>query len=87
MKILILILILGILFLAFVGATSLGIIDEDFTKKVLNISTAKICEMELLNNVLNKKCNKDTPTEININPDSLSILENTKTGVVRIKNE
>ncbi len=85
MKIIITIIILTILALAFVGAVSLGIIETDFTKDVLNISTAKICEAELLS--ATKMCNKDTPTEINMNQEILSITENPKTKVGRIRNE
>ena len=78
---------MGILFLAGVGAVSLGIIDTDFTEKVLTISTAKICEVELLSNVFEKQCDKNTPTEINVDSDMISITKNPKTGVIKIKNE
>ena len=86
MKILLTIIILGILSLAFVGAISLGIIDEDFTENVLTISTSKICNVRTLSNVLTI-CDKTTPTEININQDILSITKNPKTNEVRIRNE
>ena len=87
MKIILTIIILGILLLAFVGAVSLRIIETDFTKKVLTISTAKICEVELLKNIFEKRCDENTKTEININQDILSITKDPKTKVVRIRNE
>ncbi len=87
MKIIITIIILAVLLLAFVGAVSLGIIDKDFTEDVLTISTTKLCQMETLSNILEKRCNKDTPTEININQEIISVTKNPKTKVVRIRNE
>lgn len=85
MKIIMTILILGILLLAFVGAISLGIIEVDFTEKVLTISTEKICEVEMLSNVLDKRCNKDTPEELDIDNSVISITKNPKTGVIKVQ--
>ncbi|KKM27892.1 hypothetical protein LCGC14_1570100 [marine sediment metagenome] len=79
--------VLGVLLLAFVGAISLGIIDENFTENVLTISTAKICEVELLNNVLEKICGEKTPEEITVNQDVISIKEDPETGVMKVRNE
>lgn len=85
MKKLILFLIIGIFLLGILGAVSLGIIEVDFTEKVLTISTEKICDAELLSNVLEKKCNKDTPKEINVSQSILSITKNPKTGVIKVQ--
>ncbi len=87
MKIILTIIILGVLCLAFVGAVSLGIIETDFTEKVLKNSTAKMCEVELLNNLLDKKCDKNTPSEIDTKQDVLSITRDPKTNIVRVRNE
>ncbi|KKK78256.1 hypothetical protein LCGC14_2845410, partial [marine sediment metagenome] len=76
---------LGIFLLGIIGAISLGIIEVDFTEKVLTISTEKICDAELLSNVLEKKCNKDTPKEINVSQSILSITKNPKTGVIKVQ--
>ncbi len=87
MKIILTIIILGIFLLAFVGAVSLGVIETDFTEKVLKIDSTKLCEIELLKNVFEKRCDENTKTEININQDILSVTRDPKTKVVRIKNE
>ena len=77
-------LIVGILLLGIIGAVAFEIIDKDFTEKVLTISTEKLCEVEMLGNVFNKKCNKDTQKKINIDENIISITKDTKTGVIRI---
>ncbi len=87
MKIIITIIILGILLLVFVGAVSLGIIKTDFTKEVLKIDTIKICEAELLSNIFNKKCDKNTPSEINISSSMISIIKNPKTGAIKVQSK
>ncbi len=87
MKIILLILILGIFLLGILGAVSLGIIEVDFTEKVLTISTEKICDAELLSNILEKKCNKDTPKEIDVSQSILSITKNPKTGVIKVQSK
>lgn len=83
----ILILILGLFLIGIVGAVSLGIIEVDFTEKVLTISTAKICEVELLSNVLEKQCTKDTPKEIDISETNIMITKNPKTGVIKVQSK
>ena len=85
MKKIILFLVLGIFLLGIITAVSFSIIDVNFTEKVLTISTEKICEVELLSNVLNKRCNKNTPKEIDVNEDIISITKNPKTGVIKVK--
>lgn len=87
MKIIMTILILGILLLAFVGAISLGIIEVDFTEKVLTISTEKICEVEMLSNILDKKCDKNTPEELDIDNSVITITRNPKTGVIKVQSK
>jgi len=87
MKIIITIIILGILCLAFVGAISIGIIENDFTEEVLKIDSTKICEFELLSNIFEKRCDKNTLTEKPINQEILSVTKDPKTKVVRIRNE
>ncbi len=89
-KKLILILIFGIILMGivgFIGTVSLGIVEVDFKEKVLVISTEKICEMELLSNILESKCNKDTPEEININESLLRITKDPKTGVIKVQSK
>ena len=76
-------LVLGVFLLGIMTAVSLS--NKDFTEKVLTISTEKICEVELLSNVLSKRCNKNTPKEISVDEDIISITKNLKTGVIRIK--
>ena len=85
MKKTLLFLVLGIFLLGIIGAVGLGIIEVDFTEKVLTISTEKICEVELLSNVLNKRCNKNTPKEIDISDSDISITKNPKTGVIKVQ--
>ncbi len=87
MKIIILILILGVFLLGIIGAVGLGIIEVDFTEKVLTISTAKICEAELLSSIIKKNCNKDTPEEIDISESGISITKNPKTGVIKVQSK
>ena len=85
MKIIIIILILGIFLLGIITAVSFSIIDVNFTEKVLTISTEKICQVELLSNILNKRCSKNTPKEIDVDENIISITKDPKTGVIRIK--
>ena len=73
--------------MGFATAVGFGIIENKFTEEVLTISTVKICQMEILKNVLNKKCDKDTKTETTINQNFLSITKDPKTKTVRIRNE
>ncbi len=87
MKIIITIIVLGILLLAFVGAVSLGIIETDFTEKVLKIDSIKLCETEILKNVFEKKCDKDTLTEKDINQKIISVTRDPKTKAMRWRNE
>ena len=89
MKKIIIILILGITLIGIVGfisAVSLGIIEVDFTDKVLTISTKGVCDAE---NSLSatKLCDKDTSKTIDVSDSKLSILRDSKTGVIRVKNE
>ncbi len=89
-KKLILILIFGIILMGivgFIGTVSLGIVEVDFKEKVLVISTEKICERELLSNVLESKCNKETPEEISINGSLLTITKNPTTGVIKVQSK
>ena len=85
MKKIMLFLVLGIFLLGITAAVSFGIIKGDFTEKVLTISTEKICEVELLSNVLTKRCNKNTPKEIDVDENIISITKDPKTGVIKIK--
>ena len=84
MKIIIIILILGIFLLGIITAVSFSIIDVNFTEKVLTINTEKICEAELLSNVFTKVCNKNTPKEIIVDENIISITKDPKTGVIRV---
>ena len=86
MKIII-ILIIGIFLLGIIGAVGLGIIEVDFTEKVLTISTAKICEAELLSSIIKKNCNKDTPEEIDIIQSNILITKNPKTGDIKVQSK
>ncbi len=81
----ILILILGVFLLGIIGAVSFGIIEVNFTEKVLTISTEKICEVELLSNVFESKCSKDTPKEIDISESNIVITKNPKIGVIKVQ--
>ena len=90
MKKIILILIFGIILIGivgFIGTVSLGIVEMDFTEKVLIISTEKICEVELLSNMLESKCSEKTPEEININESLLRITKDPKTGVIKVQSK
>lgn len=87
MKIIILILILGIFFVGIIGAVSLGIVEVDFTEKVLTISTQKICDAELLSNIFEKKCDKYTPKEIDISESNILITKNPKTGAIKVQSK
>ncbi len=69
------------------GVVSLEIVKFDFTEKILTISTEKICDIELLSNVFEKKCDKDTPNEIIVNENIISITKNPKTDVIMIQNK
>ncbi len=85
MKKILLTIILGIFLLGIITAISISLTDKDFTEKVLTISTEKICEAELLSNVLTKVCNKDTPKEIDISDSNIQITKNPKTGVIKVE--
>ncbi len=90
MKKKILILIFGIILIGivgFIGTVSLGIVEMDFTEKVLIISTEKICEVELLSNVFESKCTEYTPKKINVDESIISITKNPKTGVIRVQSK
>ncbi len=85
MKKILIISMITILLLGVIGAVTIfTLLDKDFTEKVLTISTEKLCEVEMLGNVFNKKCNKDTQKKINIDENIISITKDTKTGVIRI---
>lgn len=85
MKKIILFLILGSFLLGIIGAVGLGIIEVDFTEKVLTISTEKICEAELLSSIINKNCDKYTPAKIDVDENIISITKNPKTEVMKVK--
>ncbi len=82
-----LILVIGVFLIGIIGAFSLSIVEVDFTEKVLTISTEKICEVELISNVFESKCNKDTPKEIDISESSIIITKNPKTGVIKVQSK
>lgn len=84
MKKILLFLILGIFLLGIITAVSFSLSNKDFTEKVLTISTEKICEAELLSNVFTKVCNKNTPKEIIVDENIISITKDPKTGVIRV---
>ncbi len=69
------------------GVVSLEIVKFDFTEKILTISTEKICGVELLSTVLERKCSKDTQKEIIVNENMISITKNPKTDVIMIQNK
>lgn len=87
MKIIILILVLGIFLLGIIGAVGLGIIEVNFTEKVLTISTVEICEAELLSSIIKKNCDKDTPEEIDISQSGILITKNPKTGAIKVQSK
>ncbi len=87
MKIKLTILIIGIFLLGIIGAVGLGIIEADFTEKVLTISTEKICEAEILSNFLTKKCSEYTPKEIDISQSNILITKDPKTGVIKVQSK